>query len=264
MNLREHWINFIEKVLFEVPASHIEFSGHKFVDSLILTIPGKDWQKKDSGFDITELGYASKKSKFSQLKRIYYSPENISMAKTKMEDREEKDFTSVSISTLAGAKNSKSQGHCIISIIISKILSTGEVNVSVFYRNTELIRKFGADLLFLKEVVIPDILGDIPIKKISFHFANAFFSPMFLPVLIPYIVNIPAFLGSVKSLNHPRIWKACTWGLKIPILKPDPEHYQYRSRKNMHQMGINHYKNLLPEHLESIKKYIKGLVEDIE
>lgn len=77
-------------------------------------------------------------------------------------------------------------GPCIQSFVLT-LLNDKSVAVDVFYRTTELFKKFPADLVFLRDVLLPPFkLGD-RLREINFHFANVTCHPMYFVTIIPLL-----------------------------------------------------------------------------
>lgn len=253
MNTRgidKHWLNFILHTLTS-PASFLNSTGRKYLLNTSFSIPGEDWHK-GLGFDVNDLGYRGQTAKMKQLSRVYLNVEGIKAAREKLEGRLEKDmdFSSVAVPMQGGDKDGRSQGHCMISCSVNYIPKDLEGKpqtiVTMFYRVTEVIQKFGADLIFLHDVVLPKLLPKkmYPITKVNFVFANAFFSPLFTPVLYRYIDPL-TFLKFIKphtlDKQNPRersTFRSCARAIVLPMVEKDPEHYNYRTRRIMHQLSI--------------------------
>src|SRR6185369_17131685 len=105
----------------------------------------------------TKLSYADLHytlAKRRQLARNYWDQEEVDAAREKLVAREgKKDHTSVSIQLRGQKKDSRSQGYCMQNLVIS--MSRTALEVDVYYRSTELIQKFAADLVFFSEQLPP-------------------------------------------------------------------------------------------------------------
>lgn len=194
--IAEYWTRFVQRLLMDEPAFYINTPGTKFLQHQALSIPGKAWE---AGFPVSfeELGYKETGStKLKQLSRVYLNTAAIEEARAKWIQRIglQKDYTSLLIPMQNQAKRKDSQGYCMSSITIAHAVNPllgpkHQVTISVSYRITEAIVKFGADLAFLHQVVIPMILHDLPIdytlKAVNFYFASVFVGPLFFPALFP-------------------------------------------------------------------------------
>lgn len=138
-------------------------------------VQGLTWEtERLPDIDYADLGYAQNKHK--QMLRNYFNEEEIERGRDILERRADKNFNAVAISLRGKSKDSRSQGHCMLSLVVSQRKDFETVEVQ--YRSTELILKFGADLVFL-----PTLLSELGLEPnlYRFHFANAFLSGVFFP-----------------------------------------------------------------------------------
>lgn len=244
MDITDAWVKFLTEVVPSAEAVSYA-QERKFMAGLTWTIPGEIWNKGNS-HKLTDLGYSGGPSKMTQLKRNYYNPESIEEAREKMQSRPGQTVTSVGISTIAGAKVKSSQGHCIRAVTVNyfspKVTPARKpvLSVDIFYRTTELLRKFGADLLFLHEFLIPEILKDNPWgmepTHVRFHFSTCFFSALFIPVLYQF-VEPALFLGRLKAHTGDILfYRRCMFRTKT-MLERDFSHYKFQSRRNMQKLA---------------------------
>ena len=255
MTLVDYWYDFIRRVLVDLPILYLSSSGRKYVANSTMSVPGKVWR---DGFSLSmsDLGYKEKGNKISLLKHIYFNSEAIEAARDKLITRVKKgqDFTSVVIPTMAGKKGLNSQGYCMNSIVITHILpktikGPGPLTyVTIFYRITEVIQKFGADLVFLTKLVIPEILPDneYNITKVRFQFANAYFSALFLPVLyclIDPVDILKEIEPKIKLPEYASLFRFCFKEVILPFMGKDPSLQKYRVRKRMHLLSLKHIKD---------------------
>ena len=134
------------------------------------------WSEFKHDLTYARLGYGKNKAK--QLDRNYINPAEFNRIRQILDKRKDHQFTSVAMLMRGGEKDSRSMGWCMLNTIITsgpKLPTTVEVQ----YRSTELILKFGADLVFLQEL-LTQRLGVEP-DVIRFRFANAYLSGVFFP-----------------------------------------------------------------------------------
>lgn len=250
LTLADYWYRFIREVLLDLPTFYMSSTGRKYVANATMVVPGEAWH---AGFplSINDLGYKGKDSKINQLKRIYYNEEAVEAARDKLTTRskEEKDFTSVAIPTMSNKKDHRSQGYCMNSIVITHIPKGPKVPealtyITIFYRITEVIQKFGADLIFLNQLVIPEILqGGYKITEVRLQFTNAYFSPLFFPVLYHFVdpVELMEELENrMDNPGYPALFKSCLRAAALPFIQGNPDHYKYRMRRLMHLLALSH------------------------
>lgn len=242
-DMRDDWVRLVKELALNPIPDRMISSGIKYFNDVTFEISGEAWNR---GFPVSlsDLGYGGKSTKLSQLSRNYLNKGEIKVARDKLIERAKKKsgYTSVAISMRGEDKDSRSQGHCILNMVISnnpKNFVTGnpELKVDVYYRSTEVIKKFGADLIFLHDVVIPQILVEpyfLPqdISKIRFCFSNIYFSPLFLPIMVPQM-DVLFLLKKVSETQPYEALRGCYNSLMN--LTVNPEDYSYRSRRHMCQ-----------------------------
>lgn len=123
-----------------------------------------------------DLGYGP--NKFKQLCRNYLDPEELERVRSLLDKRAGQSFSAVAMRLQGAKKDSRSMGHCMQSLVVAW-KKDAEV-VEVQYRSTEVIQKFGADLVFLRYIL--DEL-DLNPDLYRFRFANAYLSGVFFPTL---------------------------------------------------------------------------------
>lgn len=157
--------------------------------------------------DLAGIGYARPEVKLDQLRRNYLDEAEITRAADLLKAREAKSLTSVGISFRGAPKTrAGSQGWCIESAVI--VHTETECHATVFYRMTEVILKFAADLAFLQEVF--ERVGVIP-RTVEFHFSLSWVGMQFLPVL--FVSNPPVRLLEDLRASDRTLWTAATWYL---------------------------------------------------
>lgn len=277
-----HWGQIITQSLSR-PQIYNTGVGNRYVSNWIYTIPGEDWAKEIQ-FNVNDLGYKGDRAKMQQLCRNYYTPEKVEEAKLKIQARLERkmdlssvgihqmdfdldmdlaidcgevdsdpEFCSSAFSTGGPSKKRKaSMGACMVALTLTHIKKTkhgkGQTSISVFYRSTEVVQKFGADLLFLKNIIFPALVPvDIqPITEVNFHFTNTYFSPAFVPVLYKYMSPIELIKWLKPILHDPQdkgdlgLFKSCIRTCCLPLNFKLSDH-AFRTRRVMQELI---YKNI--------------------
>lgn len=244
--LSDAWLKFVLASAEESKTAPLYLGIRKIIKTINWEFSGDEWR---SGIKIpfSRMAFKNETSKMAQLSRIYYNEPMILAANQKLKDRAKSPFTSVGIPMQAGVKDSRSMGHCIQSVVIT--LHRKEIRVHVFYRTTEVVQKFLADLKFLHEKVLPAALEGIDgeIKSVQFTFANLYVSVMWLPLV--YRVMDPVYV--LKRLEgDKRFWKMATAAAKKLLAKKT--NYSYRSRRKMHD-----FFHEIPFNKEALKHYLK-------
>ena len=150
--------------------------------------------------DLVQLGYRG--GKVAQLMRNYFNEEEVAAAKTKLQARRKSPHTSVALNTLGQNKDTRSQGHCIRSIIITQTPKWTEVDV--IYRSTELIQKHTADYALLPIILERLGLAHTP-RVYRLYFANCFLTALFAPILFQH-TDAVKFYEHLKQVD-PRYYR---------------------------------------------------------
>lgn len=157
---------------------------------------------------LADAGYT--KSKMTMLRKNYLHEESLDAA-IQLWDRRlgQRKYGSVSFTCFAhfikggsiDAKRSKRAsvfGPCIQSVSLT-YLDNHTCAVDVFYRTTELFKKFPADLVFLKEELLSRFnFESCPLSSITFHFANITIHPMYFVTIIPLLDDPVKALDRIK------------------------------------------------------------------
>jgi len=268
-NITDRWVDFVTHVATSsIPSAYAQ--ERLFTEGQAFMITGDEWRRGLS-HSLLDLGYSLKGSKMKQLKRDYYNPESVEQAKMAINLRtsNEQEVTSVGISTIYGKKRNV-QGHCIRSIVLNYFgrkvspFNQSKVSIDIFYRTTELLRKFGADLIFLREFLLPEILKDTIwseklVSKVRFYFSSCFFSALFIPIYYQFR-NPEEFLEDLaRGRGDVIFYRRCLFRTKA-MLERNVDSYKFRSRKNMHELAESIMKKGLVDR-KSLEKYIKNKEE---
>ncbi len=205
MNMKNTWINYCMDLACRPPTFYAN-GNRKIFRPESLRFKGLD----DS--IILDTG-AYTKAKMTQLVKNYYHSERIQAAIQLWDKRRtQKGYGSVSFTCFAHfikggsvdaprAKMASVFGPCLQSVILTKPEGR-ETHVDVFYRTTELFKKFPADMVFLREKLLSEFNFDgFPIKSITCHFANATLHPMYFAVMIPHLSDPIGELEEVRRLD---------------------------------------------------------------
>lgn len=148
--------------------------------------------KLNGNLDIEEAGYT--KSKLSLLRKGYLHVESRDIAKQLWTRRLEQDkYGSVGFTTynhfIKNDPNKKSKrasvmGPCIQSVVLTHVNKKLD-EVDVFYRTTEIFKKFPADLVFIRDELLDGF--SVNASHLTCYFANVTAHPMYFITLIPSI-----------------------------------------------------------------------------
>lgn len=202
--------------------------------------------------DLELIGYARPLTKLKALQRMYYNPDEADRVRKMMKHREEQAFTAVAMSMRAGAKDRRSMGWCMESMVIG--LTPDRTTVNLIYRSTEVIKKFTADLAFLPWVfnqleIVPD--------DISFYFSNAYLSGVFFPALFRFLDPIE-FLKMLRK-REPKLFVVATRFLRRSV-RNRGQHFPYSPERQQHEYAWKHY----PEKMKSIGRYLETELTELD
>ena len=150
--------------------------------------------------DLEQLGYRG--GKIRQLMRNYFNQEEVNAARTKLLARRSSPHTSIALNTVGEKKDTRSQGHCIRSLIITQTPKFTEVDV--IYRSTEIIQKHTADYSLLPIILNQCGLAHVP-RIYRLYFANCFLTALFAPILFQHTDPIE-FYEHLKK-NDPKYYR---------------------------------------------------------
>lgn len=77
-------------------------------------------------------------------------------------------------------------GPCIQSVCLT-LVAKDRVSIDIFYRTTEWFKKFGADLVFIRDVLLEPFDFTGMKVEMHFHFANVTAHPMYAITFLPHL-----------------------------------------------------------------------------
>jgi hypothetical protein len=103
------------------------------------------------------------------------------------------------------SKRASVMGPCIQSVTLTQIKGGKNASyaIDVFYRTTELLKKFPADLIFIRDVLLKDFdFSGMEFLGMTCHFANVTVHPMYFVTLIPHLEDPIAELERIKKKDR--------------------------------------------------------------
>lgn len=196
--------------------------------------------------DLQHLGYKKPETKLKALDRMYFNPVEAERVTALLHKRRDQAFSAVAMSMRAGAKDSRSMGWCLESIVFS-VTDPGDVRATVMYRSTELIKKFAADLAWL-----PRVFERLEVQpsSVDFFFANAYLSGVFFPTLFLYVDPIE-FLERLRVNEYP-LFLVGTRFLRRSV-RDEHHRFPYSPEHHQHQLAWSRY----PKTMKRINSYLK-------
>jgi hypothetical protein len=206
MNTRDRWVSHCLKGT-HAPASF--YAGAR----KIIRPYTFDFPCLDRSLTLSSAGFTTNKLK--ALTKHYLHEESQAVAIKLWEKRRgQGNYGSVSFTTfnhfmkgdVAGATPRGSVfGPCLQSVVLTHV-NKKQYSVDVFYRSTEMFKKFAPDLILVRDVLLPPFdVDNMSLDKISFHFANITFHPMYFVTIIPFLEDPVATIAGVKD-KHFRDW----------------------------------------------------------
>lgn len=203
MSLKSDWIEACLK--FAVTPADFYAGGRKILvnQTLVFEDIDQSLQMKDAGYT---------KAKLSHLKRHYLHAESKAVAMELWLLRlKQAKYGSVGATCYAhfvkggaiDAKRSKRAsvfGPCIQSFTLTWI-AKDKVTVDCFYRTTEVLKKFPADLVFIRDVLLEGFKLDGMKVRLVCHFANVTVHPMYFITIIPCLADPLDELEVVKKAD---------------------------------------------------------------
>ena len=158
----------------------------------------------EGNYDIGYLGYS--KSKMTSLRKTYESPELLNLGTDILIQQEDKAYISSTFSFITGAKSKKKKSYCINTAVFTKDpdAKNKKVDLTIFYRATEIPKKFGADLLFLREIFekyIPEGLRK-KIQEVRFYFTLAYVVPIYYPLVYTMGIRVKGKGKMAEACRH--------------------------------------------------------------
>lgn len=155
------------------------------------------WDDEDP-LILEDAGYSS--AKMAHLKRLYFHEESVEMALKLWDMRRAKaSYGSVSFTTYnhllkndpdRKSKRASVMGPCIQGVAITQIKggNKGKYCIDAFYRTTEILKKFPADLVFIRDVLLEKFdFSGMEFGGMTCHFANVTVHPQYFVTAIPHM-----------------------------------------------------------------------------
>lgn len=206
MSLRDTWVEYCVGLASE-PADF--YSGcRKILRGRVMIFP-----ELDASLTLADAGFTSHKMRY--LECAYLHPESLSVAVDLWARRRKQDkYGSVGVTcynhfikggdSLADVEGKKSKrasimGPCVQAFTVT-YLNRRQYAVDMFYRTTELLKKFPADLVFLRErLLTPFDFSGMKLEEVRCHFANVTIHPMYFATLLPILEDPLTTLAGVRE-----------------------------------------------------------------
>ncbi len=261
--LEQWWADRVRDLMLKPCNAYIQI--RKMHTDLQLQLPAEIFNTGiDMGYSM--MGYGNDKSKGTQLKRNYFNEIELAKARDKFKERLEakghkKNQSCISAQMGSEKKKGDTQGFCMQTITINYLAKDmkrdGKTSlyIDLYYRTTEFVQKFLADLKFLHNEVIPFILEgiDIPLTGIRFYFSTAYISLMYFPVWY----RNESILKNLKDLEEVdyKYWKQVLGAAERLMIAET--NYNYQTRRKQHEYFQKHsLLNVPQKELKILHRYI--------
>ena len=162
----------------------------------------------DPSLQLADCGFTSHKMRY--LQRAYVHEESKRVAVDLWGRRRVQDkYGSVGVTCynhfIKSEKTSKRasvMGPCIQSYVLT-YLDKRHYAIDVFYRTTELLKKFPADLVFLRDVLLEGFdVSEMQLTEVRCHFANITVHPMYFVTVLPHVADPVAALETLRTRDE--------------------------------------------------------------
>lgn len=167
----------------------------------------------DDELRLADAGYST--NKLSQLHRLYFHEESTAAGIFLWDRlREKKKYGSVGVTTYNHFMKSKEgkrsnttmMGPCLQSYCLT-YLDKAHVHVDAFYRTTELFKKFPADLVFIRDTLLPQFdLEGMQVTGLTCYFANLSITANYFMTLVPFLADPIKLIDRVRR-KDPQFFK---------------------------------------------------------
>lgn len=165
------WAASLYRTIIKAPAVGTQAIGKVVQDLTLEAADLPSWELSDWGYG---------KGKEKQLYRNYINEEEFSRVLSVLKRRSGNKYTSVAVNLRGAPKDSRSQGWCMLSLVISRNKDWHSIEVQ--YRTTEAILKFAADVWLLRKLL--EERFEIEPDVCRFRFANCALSGAYFPYLV--------------------------------------------------------------------------------
>ena len=207
---------------------------------------------------MSDIGYT--KSKTSMLKRLYLVEESRDAVVPLWEKRKaQRKYGSVSFTCHGhttksnpnlGSKRASIMTPCIQSMSLT-YRGNHTTTAHAFYRTTEIFKKFPADLIFIRDILLPPF-GDLP-DQLIFFFAGVTVHPMYFAVLAPNLNDPIKALEDIEEVDT-YFWEWCVkWTARYLI----PEYHRGIEKFSQGMSVHDSFHKLIDPYVkEELKQYV--------
>lgn len=240
MNITEHWLHQIKTLAYDSSEPLIVKGltklriGHRF------RIPGEDWLQGCS-HDLVDLSYKSNESKIRHLERNYFDKDRYDMFLEKLDLRSDMGASILTFDFGHKPKRAKSQGYCLNNLTL--VVDKKRAWVFLNYRSTEITQKFGADLYWLYNNIIPPLIEGKELQYVDFTFGSAYSQGLFTILLFQFM---PAkdVMDFVVNCPHDYWRHKMLYCIGHHASLPPGHEDKFRAQRRMHEYYYNYCDDL--------------------
>lgn len=168
-----------------------------------------DFEQIDDSLQIGDAGFT--KMKLTLLRKLYHSDEHAEQVAALWTRRvDQGKYGSVGMSTYhhltksdptKKSKRASVMGPCMLGVTAT-LLEDRTIGVDAFYRTTELFKKFPADLVHIRDTVLPSLGVDrAKVRRLRCHFAGVTSHPMYAVTWLAIRKNPVADLEVIRGAD---------------------------------------------------------------
>jgi len=199
IGLKEEYLDFIRYLFGDDECSYWAYN-RKYYRHFTWIVNGFF----EGDYTIDYLGYG--RGKMTSLRKTYEESNLLGLGTETLIQQKDKTYISTSFSFITGAKSKKRKSYCINAAVFTQDPDTvsKKVDLTIFYRATEIPKKFGADLMFLRgvfEKYIPKELRE-SIWEVRFYFTLAYVVPIYYPLVYTMGIRVKGKGKMAEACRH--------------------------------------------------------------
>ena len=246
--LKDEWKDFVSELALQPP--YIKAGSQAIYLDECWTVDAQMFLD-DTEMQLENIGFTQ--SKITQLKRNYQNSDSIKRAAADLDDRlKGKKYGSGVWDFRGEKKKNTKQDYCITAGVVAYYPPLKHTRLTVYYRTVELIFRYRADILFLRDIIFPQFdLDTVPPDTLTFRFTNCTIHPMFGVFLLMEHDRPEEFLYAMCESNTDMAKQWLRW---------TEIHLSGGYRTYMTAARVqNHVEAIYPKKLKPMKKLITAV-----
>lgn len=196
-NMLETWRDF--GLLLMVSPPEARQSSRKLFRDLTLKVPGSFLNPNEGSVTYESTGY--KPTKVTQLQWHYLNQPTIDRClfdvKAKLQGRK---VGSGTWDFRGNVKKHVKADYCLVGGVAT--CWKDAIDLDIFYRSTEFIKRFLGDLIFFKQDIVPQFVRLAPVNSIKFHFSNLTWHPMMAMYLLAHVPDWEDWMARLEKKDY--------------------------------------------------------------